>query len=61
MKKILLLIAAIICTGQIFAKKVKVTKPLTKQSNSFAIVIDNVTYEKVGDDVRAYRDALEAD
>ena len=61
MKKILLLIAAIICTGQIFAQKVKVTKPLTKQSNSFAIVIDNVTYEKVGDDVRAYRDALEAD
>ncbi len=61
MKKILLLIAAIICTGQVFAQKVKVTKPLTKQSNSFAIVIDNVTYEKVGDDVRAYRDALEAD
>ena len=61
MKKILLLIVAIICTGQIFAQKVKVTKPLTKQSNSFAIVIDNVTYEKVGEDVRAYRDALEAD
>ena len=61
MKKILLLIAAIICTGQVFAQKVRVTKPLTKQSNSFAIVIDNVTYEKVGDDVRAYRDALEAD
>lgn len=61
MKKILLLIAAVICTGQIFAQKVKVTKPLVKQSNSFAIVIDNVTYDKVGDDVRAYRDALEAD
>ena len=42
MKKILLLIAAVICTGQIFAQKVKVTKPLVKQSNSFAIVIDNV-------------------
>ena len=61
MKKILLLIAAVICTGQVFAQKVKVTKPVTKQSNSFAIVIDNVTYEKVGDDVKAYRDALEAD
>ena len=61
MKKILFLIAAIFCTGQIFAQKIKVTKPVTKQSNSFAIVIDNVTYEKVGDDVRAYRDALEAD
>ena len=42
MKRILLfIIAAIVCTGQIFAQKVKVTKPTTKLNNSFAIVIHN--------------------
>ena len=61
MKRILLFIAAIVCTGQIFAQQVKVTKPVTKLNNSFAIVIDNVTYDKCGDAVREYRDALEAD
>ena len=61
MKRILLFIVAIVCTGQIFAQQVKVTKPVTKLNNSFAIVIDNVTYEKCGDAVREYRDALEAD
>ncbi len=61
MKRIILLITAIIFTGHLFAQKVKVTKPVTKQNNSFAIVIDNVTYDKIGNDVRAYRDALEAD
>ena len=61
MKRFLLLIAAIICTAQIFAQKAKVTKPVTKQSNSFAIVIDNITYEKANNEVLAYRDALEAD
>ena len=61
MKRIILFIAAIVCVGQIFAQQAKITKPVKKQSNSFAIVIDNVTYDKIGDDVRAYRDALEAD
>lgn len=61
MKRFLLIIAAIICTSSIFAQKTKVTKPVTKQSNSFAIVIDNITYEKANAEVLAYRDALEAD
>ena len=62
MKRILLfVIAAIVCTGQIFAQKAKVTKPTAKLNNSFAIVIDNVTFEKCHDAVIEYRNALEAD
>ena len=43
------------------AAQVKVTKPLSKQSNSFAIVTDQTTFDKVGRQLLAYRDVLEAD
>ncbi len=61
MKRLIIFITAIIFTTQLFAKGVEIIKPLSKQANTFAIIIDNVTYDKAGEQVRAYRDALEAD
>lgn len=61
MKRILTFIITIICAAPLLAKTVEIIKPTSKQSNSFAIIIDNITYDKIGKQVLEYRDALEAD
>lgn len=59
MKKITFLITLLLST-QMFAE-LKVEKPTTKQSHSFAIVVDNATFLKVKDAIVAYRNSIEKD
>lgn len=39
--------------------KVKVQKPKMKHPTAFAILVDEVTYEKIPGAIEAYRDAIE--
>lgn len=55
-----LLLAALLLPGIVQAKPL-VEKPLRRHPTSFAIVVDRTTYEKTLPQLRAYRDALEAD
>ena len=41
--------------------KVKIQKPRSQHVTAFAIIVDEMTLEKTGGAVEAYRDALEAD
>ena len=41
--------------------KVKVQKPKMKHPTAFAILVDEVTYEKIPGAIEAYRDAIEKD
>ena len=41
--------------------KVKIQKPKSQHVTAFAIIVDEMTLEKTGGAVEAYRDALEAD
>ena len=60
MKKIIwIFLAAAIPLGT-FAR-VRIEKPRSRQATSFAIVIDDLTYDRCAEAVRLYRDALEKD
>ncbi|WP_126971915.1 hypothetical protein [Gynurincola endophyticus] len=58
--KMLLLLGSIIFSGTI-AKAQSIINPSVKTSSSFAIVIDNKTYEAVEKEVLAYKSSIEAD
>jgi len=55
------LLAIVLLLPFILQAKVTVEKPRSKQPTSFAIVVDQATYDKTTPQLHAYRDALEAD
>lgn len=61
MKKILRITLAATLPLAVCAQEVKIEKPVSKQPTSFAIVIDEKTYEKCAEEVNLYRQALEKD
>ncbi|MBR5398444.1 MAG: HEAT repeat domain-containing protein [Bacteroidales bacterium] len=61
MKRILLAIVSVCLAATVSAQNIKLEKPTSKKGNTFAIVIDNGTYEACKPQVYAYRDALQDD
>ena len=61
MKRILLAIISVCLAATVTAQNIKLEKPTSKKGNTFAIVIDNGTYEACKAQVYAYRDALQDD
>ena len=61
MKRILLAIVSVCLAATVTAQNIKLEKPTSKKGNTFAIVIDNGTYEACKPQVYAYRDALQDD
>ena len=61
MKKILLAIVSVCLAATVTAQNIKLEKPTSKKGNTFAIVIDNGTFEACKAQVYAYRDALQDD
>ena len=61
MKNILRIALAAALPLAVYAQEVKIEKPASRQATSFAIVIDDKTYEKCAEEVNLYRRALEKD
>lgn len=61
MKRILLAIVSVCLAATVTAQNIKLEKPTSKKGNTFAIVVDNGTYEACKAQVYAYRDALQDD
>lgn len=61
MKNILRIALAAALPLAVCAQEVKIEKPASRQATSFAIVIDDKTYEKCAEEVNLYRRALEKD
>ena len=63
MRKIFLATIAILLSASLMGQNIKLEKPTSKNrnDNTFAIVIDNTTFNKVQKQVYDYRDALQED
>jgi hypothetical protein len=61
MKKIILIIACLSLFNGLFGQNISLIKPTKKNASSFAIVIDNTTFDKISKSVYEYRDAVQND
>ena len=61
MKRIFLAVVSICLTVSLMGQNIKLEKPTAKKASSFAIVIDNGTFNAVSAQVYAYRDAVQND
>lgn len=61
MKRIFLAVVSICLTVSLMGQNIKLEKPTAKKTSSFAIVIDNGTFNAVSAQVYAYRDAVQND
>ncbi len=59
--KVIFLILFLLFSNVALQAKIKIIQPIQQHSSSFAIIVDDMTYEKISDAINAYRDAVEND
>ena len=59
--KVIFLILILFLPNVALQAKIKIVQPVKHHQSSFAIIVDDVTYRKIGDVINAYRDAVEND
>ena len=59
--KVIFLILFLLVSNVALQAKIKIIQPIQQHSSSFAIIVDDVTYDKISDAINTYRDAVEND